>query len=405
VKILWVKAVGLVPLDTGGKIRSFNILKELSHKHSITLFTFYPCETEDAHLQLSRMFDQVIGVPLHTPRPGSFADVAGYARSVVSRLPYSIAKYQHPKINLRLRQLLETESYDVIVCDFVFAAPAIPWSIACPKVFFAHNVEAMIWHRHFQVARNPVWKIVCWREYNAMHRAEYEFVQKADHVITLSQHDRDVFAKWLAPSCVSVIRTGVDLNYFEPSIGTEHSKDIVFTGSMDWRANQDGVLYFVQEILPRIQRAVADVRFWIVGRHPSAEINALTSVPGVQVTGTVADIRPYLRRAAVYVVPLRVGSGTRLKIFEAMAMSKVVISTSVGAEGLPVRSGENLYLADEPEEFARRVVEVLGNAGVRSKIGRAARNLVEQNYSWAAVATDFECVLAKLVSGATTFCW
>src|SRR5262249_19518677 len=179
-----------------------------------------------------------------------------------------------------------------------------------------------------------------------------------------------------------VIPTGVDIEYFRP-LGDEIEDTLVFTGSMDWLPNEDGIFYFIQEILPRIRQQVANVKLQVVGRKPSPRLQALAAEHShhVLLTGWVDDIRPFLGKGAVCIVPLRIGSGTRLKIFEAMAMAKAVVSTTIGAEGLPVQHGTELLLADSPDDFARSTVTLLKDASARRHLGRAARELVATKYS------------------------
>src|SRR5258708_35841640 len=185
-----------------------------------------------------------------------------------------------------------------------------------------------------------------------MARAERHYLGLAAHVLTVSDTDRNHFTQFIDSSRMTVIPTGVDGDYYGVTSEPVEPNTLVFTGAMDWMPNEDGMLHFLEKILPRIRKQIPEVSLWIVGRQPSRRLQELAArTPGVRVTGTVEDIRPYVHRAAVYVVPLLVGSGTRLKIFEAMAMGKAVVSTSLGAEGLPVRNGENVILADEPESF------------------------------------------------------
>jgi glycosyltransferase involved in cell wall biosynthesis len=176
---------------------------------------------------------------------------------------------------------------------------------------------------------------------------------------------------------------------------------LVFTGSMDWLPNEDAMLFFCRETLPLIRRDEPDVTLSIVGRAPTPAVAALARQPGVIVTGRVEDVRPYVRDAAVYVVPLRIGGGTRLKIFEAMAMGKAVVSTSVGAEGLPVAHGEHVWLADDPQAFARAVVDVLRDVKRRRHLEQAARSLVVQRYDWSAVAGALEGALIRFAQVST----
>jgi glycosyltransferase involved in cell wall biosynthesis len=399
-KILWVKAGGLIPLDTGGKIRSYQILKDLSRRHAITFFTFYAEHANDCHEELNIIFDRVICCPLRIPQPKSLRGLARYARNFLSFQPYQIVKYCLPQVAASLAQLLQRERFDVIVCDFLVPAGIIPWDFPCPKVLFTHNVEARIWERHFHIANNPVWKAISWREYRAMVRAERHYLRLANRVLTVSNSDRDYFSEFIAPDKITVIPTGVDVDFFQPVAGKEQPNFLVFTGSMDWRPNEDGILHFVKTILPRIRIQVPNVSLLVVGRHPSPRLLALTkTIEGVQVTGKVEDIRAYVHQGSVYIVPLRVGSGTRLKIFEAMAMGKAVVSTSIGAEGLPVQPGRDIVLADTPESFASAVINLLHDPVRRGELGRAARELVEQKYSWESIGKDFESVLVKVARG------
>jgi sugar transferase (PEP-CTERM/EpsH1 system associated) len=396
-KILWVKAGGLVPPDFGGRIRSYQILKELARWHQVTLFTFYAEQADDPHAALKEVFERVECLPLRMPSPRSLAETLRYGRNLFSSLPYTMAKFCRPEVRKRLGQLLQKESYDVIICDFLFAAGVIPWQIPCPKVLFTHNVEAVIWKRHYEVARNPLWKLMCWREYRAVARAERQFVERADHVLAVSDVDRDWFSRFVKPSKITVIPTGVDTCYFQPAAVAERPGLLVFTGAMDWMPNEDGVLYFVNEVLPRVRAQFPIATLRLVGRSPSARIHAFAeSGKGVQVTGRVQDIRPFVHDAEVYVVPLRIGGGTRLKIFEAMAMGKAVVSTSIGAEGLPVEHGKNILLADGAEEFATSVVELLKDSAGRRGLGERARQMVLEDHSWESSAARFKAVLTGL---------
>jgi polysaccharide biosynthesis protein PslH len=396
-KILWVKAGGLVPPDIGGKIRSYCILKELAKTHAVTLFTFYAAHPNDLHSDLDDMFDRVVNLSLPIATNRGVGELANFAKNIFSSLPHTVSKYCRPEVIARMRELLAGQNYDVIVCDFVVAAAAIPWEVACPKVVFTHNVESLIWKRHLEVSRNPIWKLVSWGEYQKMMRFEKYFLGKSQHVLTVSEADRDFFSRFIDRSKMTVISTGVDTEYFRPAPGPEQPYSLVFTGSMDWMPNEDGVLYFLHSILPLIRREIPQVSFTIVGRQPSSKLRAAAaSEPGVQVTGTVEDIRRFVHQGSVYVVPLRIGSGTRLKIFEAMAMGKAIVSTSLGAEGLPISNDRDISIADSPEEFSRKVCLLLRDPGERRRLGSAARQLVEQHYSWSSVAAEFNDVLRRV---------
>ncbi len=397
-KILWVKAGGLVPPDSGGKIRSYNILRELARHHSVTFFSFYAAHQNDSHPALKNIFDRVVCVPLSLPESKSRAEMIDYGIRLLSPQPYLITKYCRSEVRHKLRALLQQEAFDVIVCDFLSPAGLIPWDSPIPKVLFTHNVEAVIWRRHCEFATNPLWRAISWWEWRKTEAAERRYLRLADRVLTVSETDRDTFATFLDPRKITVIPTGVDVDYFQPLPVEEMPDSLVFTGSMDWLPNEEAIFYFVEAILPLIKQQHPSVSLEVVGRNPSRKLQALLETEkSVRLTGWVDDIRPFLARDSVCIVPLRIGGGTRLKIFEAMAMGKAVVSTAVGAEGLPVQTGQNILLADTPNAFAASVVSLLRDSDQRRRLGTAARTLVQANYSWRKVAESFSRVLQDVL--------
>ena len=244
-RILWIKAGGLIPFDTGGKIRSYQILRELARTHEVTLFTFYAAHPDDKHGELARTFAHVEYVPLPLPARSGLREAIHYIRRLASRFPYTMAKYDHPAVKRRLRALVRARRYDVIVCDFIYPAGIVPWDHPGPKVLFTDNVEALIWQRHLQVASNPLWKAICWLEQRKMARAER---RTCGSPITPSRYPPPIGSS----SPVTSMRPGSPLcppvsipRYFQPSSDEEQPDTIGFTGSMDWMANEDAVLYFV----------------------------------------------------------------------------------------------------------------------------------------------------------------
>jgi polysaccharide biosynthesis protein PslH len=397
-KVLWIKAGPLFPLDTGGKIRTWNILKEFARKNQLTVLSFFPNNVDSSLNGAEHCLERLISIPVEMPNKNSFRYKLDYVRKMFSPTPYVVRQYGIPKVRERVRELLREENFDLVVCDFLFPCLNLPDQMPCPQVLFAHNAETMIWKRHFAVARNLVWKLVTGLEYQKMRSFESRRCRKFDHLIAVSDVDRDFFAESVPSSRISVLATGVDLEYFHPSGTREDPQKLVFTGSMDWLANEDAIIFFAEKILPIILRAVPGVRLSVVGRDPTEKLRRLVQTnPKIQLTGTVPDVRPYVDDAAVYVLPLQVGSGTRLKVFEAMAMGKAIVSTRVGVEGLPVIPGDHLLIADKPEEFAAAVVRLLDDVSLRRRLGSAARQLVESRYGWPQVAQSFHDTLEHVV--------
>jgi sugar transferase (PEP-CTERM/EpsH1 system associated) len=284
----------------------------------------------------------------------------------------------------------------------------LPPSLPCRSVIFTHNVESEIWRRHAETKTSWIERRLYERQHASMLRFERDTLARFDGVLAVSDADRDTFAR-LFPGVirhpVHVVPTGVDTEFFAPSPDDAPSPgddpspldapSLVFTGSMDWLPNEDAMTYFCRDILPAIRAAAPGTQLSIVGRAPTPAVQKLAADRGVVVTGRVDDVRPYMRDAAVYVVPLRIGGGTRLKIFEAMAMGKAVVSTTVGAEGLPVEDGKQVLIADEPGAFARAVVRLLDDVTERRRLEAAARALVVARYDWSAVAGELEVALIR----------
>jgi sugar transferase (PEP-CTERM/EpsH1 system associated) len=399
-RVCWIKAGGLVPLDYGGRIRSFQMLKELASRHPVTVLTFYPEIPSDPHRQLESLFDDLVLVPLKLPDARSCAEFIDYARHLAAPHPYSMEKYYRPELRQAVADLLSRESFDVIVCDFIYPAGVLDWSTKTPIVLFTHNIEAEVWKRQYTLSANPLWKLVFWWEYRGLARAERRYAALAAHVLAVSESNRQFFSACAGGTeKVTLVPTGVDTNYFRPAPDEQREGHIVFTGSMDWVPNDDAMQWFYRDILPRIRTSVPKVETWVVGRNPSANLRSLTATDGnTHITGRVDDVRPYMNRGEVFVLPMRTGSGTRLKVFEAMAAGKAIVSTPIGAEGLPVRHGENILLASSAADFASSVVQLLNDVSLRLRLGQNARRLTEAGFSWKAATDCIEKALEQVVS-------
>lgn len=329
-----------------------------------------------------------------TLSPQFFPKLAG---NMFSNTPYNVAKYFTRDMEKRIRQLLAENHYDALICDFLQAALNVSNLEFRPKILFEHNVEAIIRQRQHQKASNPVMKSFLYWDWYRTHRFEKHSGEVFDHSIMVSDKDCETMASAYGIHTTSSIPLGVDVDYFRPQVRDVGGRNLVFTGSMDWLPNQDAVTYYVKEVLPLLRKEEA-CTFWVVGRNPPPNISHLAELhEDVRVTGAVDDIRPYLEDAAVYVVPLRIGGGTRIKIFEAMAMNRAIVSTRIGAEGLPVTHGQDIMLADSPEEQVRVTVDLLRDQQKRIAIADAGRKLVAENYTWQVAARAFADICAGVV--------
>jgi sugar transferase (PEP-CTERM/EpsH1 system associated) len=405
-RILWLKSDLLLPLDKGGKLRTWHLMRHLAKRHDITYLAYAESRELAADGTLPRatadgmreVCAELVTVPYESHPKRSAAFYLEAAAHIVRRLPYAVGKYRSAAYRRELQRLLGERSFDLVVCDFLVPAVNLPRALPCPAVVFTHNVEAEIWRRHTETQTNPIARTLYGLQHRRMLRFERECLGRFDGVLAVSDADRDTFDR-LYPGAirqdVHVVPTGVDTAYFEPAAECSSATGLVFTGSMDWLPNEDAMLHFCRDILPLVRADEPSAGLSIVGRSPTPAVARLDGHDGVVVTGRVDDIRPHVGDAAVYVVPLRIGGGTRLKIFEAMAMGKAIVSTTVGAEGLPVVDGEHLLIADDPRSFAAATIRLLRNPPERERLGAAARQLVASRYDWAAVARSFEEALVR----------
>lgn len=389
-RILWIKSELLHPVDKGGKIRTYQMLRALARHHRVT----YLCLDDgtaaiDAIVRAREYAHETVVVPFTPPAKGSARFYGALAANLLSPLPYAIARYCSAAWRAQISKL--AEGADLIVCDFLTPSPNIARHLSNQVVLFQHNVEAMIWKRHAEVPQNPLRRAYMRLQWRRMARFEAAECRRVAHVVAVSAADADVFRAEYGVASVSDVPTGVDLDYFVPErSGTRSSDELVFVGSMDWMPNDEGIRWFVAEVFGLVQQQVPNVKLTIVGRSPSTVLRALAAQnSAISVTGTVPDVRPYLNRAALSVVPLRIGGGTRLKIYEAMALGAPVVSTTIGAEGLPVQDGQHLRLADTPQAQAAVITELLRQPAAAGRLARNARNYVEQHCSWDAVAALF----------------
>jgi glycosyltransferase involved in cell wall biosynthesis len=298
------------------------------------------------------------------------------------------------------REIQQREPTDLVVADYLFAADNVWDTGPAPVVLFEHNVEYLIWQRLATLERAPWRRALFELEWRKLRRQEAAACRRAALTLAVSDADRVRLAAMAPAASFDVIPTGVDTDYFAPSGAAERPGALVFTGSMDWHPNEDAVCHFCDDILPRIRERLPHATFTIAGRNPGPRVRSLASRAGIVVTGTVDDVRPHIAAAAVYVVPLRAGSGTRLKIFEALAMAKAIVSTTVGAEGLALTPDREIVMADDPTSFAARVIDLFDDPARRRRLGEAGRTLVETHYSWPQIARAFEASCLAALPGA-----
>lgn len=393
-KLLWIKTDFLHPTDRGGQIRTLETLRPLHRRHEVHYVAFDDPARPEGPRRAGEYSTRAYAIQQAIVSKQSPRFALQLAAGLVDRLPVAVRRWSSAAMREQVAALLAREKYDRIVCDFPFPAPNLP-DIG-QAVLFQHNVETMIWRRHAEAAPDPVRRAYLSLQARRMFAYERELCRRAGYVIAVSAKDAATMRTEFGITHVDDVPTGVDVAYFARPAEAEPKADIVFLGSMDWMANVDGARWFATEVLPLIRRRRPECRVALVGRDPAPAVRQLASGDGrFVVTGTVPDVRPWLWGSAVSIVPLRVGGGTRLKIFEAMAAGVATVSTTVGAEGLPVTDGKHLSIADTAPAFAEACVALLDDRQRRESIAAAARTLVAENFSWDAAARRFEELLNR----------
>lgn len=396
-KILWAKANKILPAHSGGDIRSYNIARQLAAQHDLTFFSYYDGQPDSIYERaLQEHFPGAVSLCTRQRRDTQLWRGLDYGARFLHPAPYSVSRFASRKVGSRLQGWYAGQSFDVVVCDFLDAAVNFPEELSIPTVLFQHNVESEIWRRHAANGSGRIRRLIYGVEFLKMRRYEEKIVRRFQHVIAVSEHDKRLMGEWVDARRISVVPTGVDTEQFRPRPNLAQKNPLVlFVGAMDWEANVDGVEYFCRDIWPGVLAKVPQARLRIVGRNPGPRTQRLAS-PSVELTGRVPSVVDHLQEAAVVVVPLRIGGGTRIKIYEAMAAGKAVVSTSVGAEGLDVLHEQNILLADAPEEFAKAVCTLLLHEQVRSRLERAAAELAA-SYGWPVIGTKFADILETVV--------
>lgn len=383
------------PPDTGGKIRHYQLYSRLAQRHSITWVSPIVADDETFINDVLTFCDQVIPLPMggtvQLPTTGwrnllmravahlhwerLFEFCFGYVHA--SGMMWMTATPQHHAV---INQTMLSSRFDVVICETIGAVELMPQTGQVPKVISLFDIQSVLFRRLREISPMTIQdrlfylpELVKIRRYEARHYGGF------DAAITVSERDKSLLAHICPYLAVGVVHNGVDIDYFQPDSEAETGSCLVFVGHYGYPPNSDAAYHFCRQILPKIHAVIEDVTFLAVGRDAPADLGIY---PGVKVIGTVSDVRPYLRQASVVVAPVRAGSGTRIKILEAMAMGKAVVSTSLGAEGLDVVHRQHIMLADTPDEFAEAVIRLLVNPTQRLRLGTEARRLVTDSYEW-----------------------
>ncbi|MDB6137979.1 MAG: hypothetical protein JWO94_1051 [Verrucomicrobiaceae bacterium] len=394
-RILWVKSGPLLPANTGGRIRTLQMLRAMSRDHDITFLAQRDTSLADdedkpgADYAQRRLFEPWRDPPRGSPR---FA-LGALFNLGLSSLPYALAKYRSVKLAARIRAMDASGEFDLLVCDFLTPGPWFDQQRGhTPRVIFQHNVEAQIWQRMAENEKRPLVRQYLRLQHARMEHWEKKLCQRFDGVITVSPEDSRISReRYQLGNVLGDVPAGVDTEYFAGVRATPATEPVIgFLGSMDWLPNIEGIRWFVEQALPAVRKQVPGVKLLVIGRNPPEALKRLALAdPLIEFTGTVADVRPSVTRCQVMIVPLLAGGGTRIKLLEIMAAGRAVVSTTVGAEGLGLKHERHLLLADEAQSFTAAVIQLLADVCAATAMSERAWNEAAQPQSWQAAGEKF----------------
>lgn len=379
------------PPNTGALQRNFNLLREVSREHSVYLYAlnqrvlFSDNQSyNEAITEVSKYCTKLKVFQIPSDRHKILWYLLLFL-NLFSKKPYSCHRFYSRAMKKAISSKLRERSIEMVHVDTIDLAGYVDGFKDIPKVLNHHNVESKLLYRRAQGAGNPLVNYYLRMQAGRIQRYERCMIPQFQTNITVSSFDRGGIVEMVPESAVVVVPNGTDTDYFKPS-DADQDCSIIFAGGFNWLPNKDAMLYFGTMIFPLILREIPEARMKIIGANPPKEMLKLaTENPNLDILGFVPDIRDHFARAAVHVVPLRIGGGTRLKILDGLAMGKAIVSTTIGAEGLELVDGFDLVLADGEEMFAHKVVELLKNPQTRKILGRNGRLTVEKSYSWQVV--------------------
>lgn len=401
--VLFVGLTDPFPPTNGQRLRDWFLLKALAREgHVVSLICFADSPpTGETVTTLREVCATVETVPAPQSHPSFLSSYSARLKAAMSSMPYGAWRFRSAAMSKAITRHLCRESAHVVICDDIYTIHNIP-PCPVPVLLNKHDITHVILGRYLRRQQNPFVKVYGWTEYGKLKRWELAACRTAAGIIACSELDRKILEDYCPGLRVAVAPNIIDTDDYSVS-DQDDGRTALYVGAMDWYPNQDAVEFFVRRILPSLRRSVPGVRFVVAGRNPADSFRRkFDDAPDIVFTGTVADIRTEIAKATVCVVPLRIGSGTRLKILEAAAMGKAVVSTTLGAEGLDFVPNEEIVVADEPTDFARVVADLFGDAARRRALGAAARARVQARYSLPVLQRSLRDAFDELIENTTS---
>ncbi len=393
-KVLWISPKLPYPPESGDKLRQYNLMRKLSSSVDINLIAF--TLNIDEPTRSPEMLEVCRKVRTFFFR--ELNNIERIASILTSTRPYYVSRYQDAVVTSYLQDQIRNFRPDVIQIEHTYLAEyfrRLPSKLKMPSILTKHNIDADLALQSYKLADTPVKRAFWWLEWKKMSFYEPRVDNLFSTVVVMSEVDKaQILDRKKPPSSVCVVENGVDTERLKP-LPAVRKPVLLFVGALDYLPNQDAAIYICNEILPVIRNSFPDTRVLIVGRKPSQEILNL-ACGSVEVWGDVPSVEPFYERASLAIVPLRAGSGSRLKILEAMALGKPVISTSKGAEGLQIEPGKDFMVAEDTAGFAESVSKLLSNPELYDEISANARKTVEEKYDWSEAARKMTLIYERL---------
>lgn len=404
-KILWIAHFLPWPPHGGSPQRNYNLLKELRKEFDVYKIGFIqrPHHSSDIVKKeaITRISEICNGLQAFNI-PSDYSRLSWYSllsANVFSQTPYSAWRFKSKEFENHLNNLLDRERFDIVYSDTAATAHyALRAKGKAKLVLNHHNIESSLLFRRAENATNLFSRCYLRHQANKLRKWESRICPQFDVNLTVSEVDANELRNFAPGIRCEIIANGSDIEYFSPSDSVA-GYEMVYAGGGTWLPNRDAMTWFVDEIFPKIVKRVPDAIMHIIGRNPPKEVRyAAEKDSHIKVHGFVDDIRPYLARSAVYVAPIRIGGGTRLKILDAFASGKAVVSTSIGCEGIECEDRKHIRIVDNSENFSEAVVELLQDSQARQRLEKNARDLVEKTYSWQIIGEQLRSLYRELVA-------
>jgi polysaccharide biosynthesis protein PslH len=384
------------PPTSGKRIRTLNLTLRLAKRHQLTYVCHRNADAEEARQAAAFFAEQgieTVVVDRTVPSKSGLRFYARLAANLLSPLPYSVATHTSPALRRALAEHAASHPVDVWHCEWTPYAEALRGVADGRRVAMAHNVESVIWQRYYETETNALRRWYIGRQWRKFQRFERRILGEVEHTIAVSDVDAQRFREDFDVRRVDVVENGVDTAYFQPQAYRRETSRLLFLGSLDWRPNLDGVQLLLERVFPAVRAVEPSARLCVVGRNPPEALRQrIADMPGVELHGSVPDVRPYLADCGMLVVPLRIGGGSRLKILEALASGTPVVSTRIGAEGLCLEAGRDLTVVEDIDDLAGALVMAMRDPDTMRDQAERGREKVLERYDWDRLAEQLEHV-------------